>query len=126
MRAILIVLIRGYQLLLSPLLGKPLPFYPSCSPSMPARPLSAMAPCAAVGWRSGACCAAIPASGWHRSCSRTCPEGPMMENQRLLLFAAMAFVLFLLWQNWLEFQAKKHPPPAPPVATAPAGATGPG
>jgi YidC/Oxa1 family membrane protein insertase len=48
----------------------------------------------------------------------------MMENQRLLLGAAMAFVLFLLWQNWLEFQAKKHPPPAPPVATAPAGATG--
>ncbi len=48
-----------------------------------------------------------------------------MENQRLLLGAAMAFVLFLLWQNWLEFQAKKHPPPAPPAATAPVGATGP-
>jgi YidC/Oxa1 family membrane protein insertase len=32
------------------------------------------------------------------------------------------FVLFLLWQNWMEFQAKKHPPPTPPVATAPAGA----
>ncbi|MCB1794369.1 MAG: membrane protein insertase YidC [Candidatus Competibacteraceae bacterium] len=48
-----------------------------------------------------------------------------MENQRLLLGAAMAFVLFLLWQNWLEFQAKKHPPPAPPVATAPTGVTGP-
>ena len=44
-----------------------------------------------------------------------------MENQRLLLFAALAFVLFLLWQNWMEFQAKKHPPLAPPVATAPAG-----
>lgn len=42
-----------------------------------------------------------------------------MENQRLLLFAALMFVLFLLWQNWLEFQAMKHPPPAPPVATAP-------
>ncbi|HCB14731.1 MAG TPA: membrane protein insertase YidC [Gammaproteobacteria bacterium] len=42
-----------------------------------------------------------------------------MENQRLLLFAALGFVLFLLWQNWLEFQAKKYPPPAP-VATAPA------
>ncbi len=45
----------------------------------------------------------------------------MMENQRLLLFAALVFVLFLLWQNWLEFQARKYPPPTPPVATAPAG-----
>ncbi|MFO1371615.1 MAG: membrane protein insertase YidC [Candidatus Competibacteraceae bacterium] len=44
-----------------------------------------------------------------------------MENQRLLLLAALTFVLFMLWQNWLGFQAKKHPPPAPPVATAPAG-----
>jgi len=44
----------------------------------------------------------------------------MMENQRLLLFAALMFVVFLLWQNWLEFQAMKHPPPTPPpVATAP-------
>ncbi len=41
----------------------------------------------------------------------------MIENQRLLLFAALMFVLFLLWQNWLGFQALKHPPPAPPVAT---------
>ncbi|MBL8260072.1 MAG: membrane protein insertase YidC [Candidatus Competibacteraceae bacterium] len=40
-----------------------------------------------------------------------------MENQRLILFAALMFVVFLLWQNWLDFQAKKHPPPAPPVAT---------
>jgi YidC/Oxa1 family membrane protein insertase len=38
-----------------------------------------------------------------------------------LLGAALMFVVFLLWQNWLEFQAKKHPPPTPPVATAPAG-----
>ena len=44
-----------------------------------------------------------------------------MENQRLILFAALMFVVFLLWQNWLEFQARKHPPPAPPVATTPAG-----
>jgi YidC/Oxa1 family membrane protein insertase len=43
-----------------------------------------------------------------------------MENQRLLLVAALVFVLFLLWMNWMEFQAKKYPPPAPPVATAPA------
>ncbi len=35
----------------------------------------------------------------------------MLENQRLLLFAAMVFVLFLLWQNWLEFKALKYPPP---------------
>ncbi|HOB62044.1 MAG TPA: membrane protein insertase YidC [Candidatus Competibacteraceae bacterium] len=44
-----------------------------------------------------------------------------MENQRLLLFAALVFVLFLLWQNWLEFQAKKHPPPPPTVAAATVG-----
>lgn len=47
-----------------------------------------------------------------------------MENQRLLLFAALGFVLFLLWQNWLEFQAEKYPPPAP-VATAPASPASP-
>ncbi len=49
-----------------------------------------------------------------------------MENQRLILFAALTFVVFLLWQNWLEFQAKKHPPPGPStVATAPAGPASP-
>ncbi|MDS4057175.1 MAG: membrane protein insertase YidC, partial [Candidatus Contendobacter sp.] len=49
-----------------------------------------------------------------------------MENQRLLLFAALMFVVFLLWQNWLEFQSVKHPPPVPPpVATAPTGPTSP-
>jgi YidC/Oxa1 family membrane protein insertase len=47
-----------------------------------------------------------------------------MENQRLILFAALMFVLFLLWQNWMEFQAKKHPPPVPPVATVPARSAG--
>ncbi|MCP5159964.1 MAG: membrane protein insertase YidC [Gammaproteobacteria bacterium] len=46
-----------------------------------------------------------------------------MENQRLLLVAALGFVLFLLWQNWLEFQAKKYPPPTP-VVTAPVSSTG--
>ena len=49
----------------------------------------------------------------------------MMENQRLLLAAALMFVVFLLWQNWLEFQAKKYPPLAPPVATAPGNASNP-
>ena len=43
----------------------------------------------------------------------------MIENQRLILIAALVFVVFLLWQNWLEFQAQKYPPPAPPTATAP-------
>ncbi len=47
-----------------------------------------------------------------------------MENQRLLLVAALAFVLFLLWQNWMEFQARKYPPPAAPVATAPVDPAG--
>ncbi len=47
-----------------------------------------------------------------------------MENQRLILFAALMFVVFLLWQNWMEFKAKKYPPPAAPVATAPANPTG--
>ena len=46
-----------------------------------------------------------------------------MENQRLLLFAALVFVLFLFWQNWLEFQAKKYPPLASPVAILPTGST---
>ena len=44
-----------------------------------------------------------------------------MENQRLILVAALVFVLFLLWQNWMGFQAAKHPPPAPPVATLSGG-----
>lgn len=52
----------------------------------------------------------------------------MIENQRLLLFAALMFVLFLLWQNWLEFQARKHPPPVAtataPNAAAPVAAPG--
>ena len=48
-----------------------------------------------------------------------------MENQRLILFAALMFVAFLLWQNWMEFKAKKYPPPAPPVATAPANPANP-
>ncbi len=41
-----------------------------------------------------------------------------MENQRLLLVIALLFVLFLIWQNWIEFQARKSPPPS--VTTAPA------
>lgn len=49
----------------------------------------------------------------------------MIENQRLILIAALVFVVFLLWQNWLEFQAKKYPPPAPPVATIPVSPAGP-
>ncbi|WP_081756307.1 membrane protein insertase YidC [Candidatus Contendibacter odensensis] len=48
-----------------------------------------------------------------------------MENQRLLLAAALMFVVFMLWQNWLEFQTKKHPPLALPVATAPGNASNP-
>ena len=40
-----------------------------------------------------------------------------MENQRLLLVIALLFVLFLIWQNWIEFQARKSPPPS--VVTAP-------
>jgi YidC/Oxa1 family membrane protein insertase len=41
-----------------------------------------------------------------------------MENQRLLLVIALLFVLFLIWQNWIEFQASKSAPPT--VTTAPA------
>jgi YidC/Oxa1 family membrane protein insertase len=43
-----------------------------------------------------------------------------MENQRLLLVAALVFVLFLLWMNWMEFQATKYPPPEPLATTTPA------
>jgi len=49
----------------------------------------------------------------------------MMENQRLMLFAALMFVVFLLWQNWLQFQAAKHPPSPPPVAMTTANPTQP-
>lgn len=41
-----------------------------------------------------------------------------MENQRLLLVIALLFIGFLIWQQWIEFQARKHPAPAP-VATQP-------
>lgn len=40
-----------------------------------------------------------------------------MENQRLLLVIALTFVIFLIWQQWIEFQARKHPSP-PPTATS--------
>ncbi|MEZ5585030.1 MAG: membrane protein insertase YidC [Candidatus Competibacteraceae bacterium] len=40
-----------------------------------------------------------------------------MENQRLLVVFALLFVMFLIWQRWLDFQAQKHPPAPPPQAT---------
>ncbi len=45
-----------------------------------------------------------------------------MENQRLFLVMAALFILFLLWENWIAFEARKHPPP-PTVTSAP-GPTG--
>jgi len=41
-----------------------------------------------------------------------------MDNQRLFPLLALLFILFLLWESWLQFQAQKHPPA--PTATAPA------
>lgn len=38
-----------------------------------------------------------------------------MENQRLFLVIALMFVLFLIWQAWVEDRAAKNPPT--PVAT---------
>lgn len=46
-----------------------------------------------------------------------------MENQRLLLVIALTFVLFLIWQQWIEFQARKHP--SPPTATTEPALTAP-
>ncbi|NJN45825.1 MAG: membrane protein insertase YidC, partial [Candidatus Competibacteraceae bacterium] len=39
-----------------------------------------------------------------------------MENQRLIVVFALLFVMFLIWQRWLDFQAQKHPPEPPPQA----------
>ncbi len=36
-----------------------------------------------------------------------------MDNFRLILFGALAFVLFLMWQAWEEDYGVKAPPPAP-------------
>ncbi|MFO1429376.1 MAG: membrane protein insertase YidC [Candidatus Competibacteraceae bacterium] len=41
-----------------------------------------------------------------------------MDNQRLFPLLALLFILFLLWENWLQFQAQKHPPPKAPVPAA--------
>jgi YidC/Oxa1 family membrane protein insertase len=43
-----------------------------------------------------------------------------MENQRLFLVIALLFVLFLIWEQWMEFQARKHAPPAVATPSAPA------
>ncbi len=47
-----------------------------------------------------------------------------MENQRLFLIFSLIFVLFLIWQAWVEEQALRNPPPTP-VATAPVEGTTP-
>lgn len=59
MRTLLITLIRAYQLLISPLLGTIAALFQAAR-SMPARRSSATRSCAAVVWRCGGCCAAIP------------------------------------------------------------------
>src|SRR5512143_1976400 len=41
-----------------------------------------------------------------------------MDNQRLFPVLALLFILFLLWENWLQFQAQKHPPPKAPAPAA--------
>ena len=43
----------------------------------------------------------------------------IMDNQRLILFVALSFVLLLLWQAWMEDYA---PPPPPPPAEVTNGA----
>lgn len=45
-----------------------------------------------------------------------------MDNQRLFLVMALVFVLFLIWQAWMEEQAAKTPRPA--VVTAEPGPSG--
>jgi YidC/Oxa1 family membrane protein insertase len=41
-----------------------------------------------------------------------------MDNPRLLLYIALAFIVFMLWQAWEQ----QHAPVAPPVASSPASA----
>jgi YidC/Oxa1 family membrane protein insertase len=55
-----------------------------------------------------------------------------MDNQRIFLGIALLFVLFLIWQTWIEEQSAKRAPPAAEVtavpgtgAEAPAGAPAP-
>ncbi len=43
-----------------------------------------------------------------------------MENQRLILIVALVFILFLIWQAWMEEQMAKRPQP---VAAAPGATT---
>jgi YidC/Oxa1 family membrane protein insertase len=40
-----------------------------------------------------------------------------MENQRLFLVLALIFVLFLIWQAWVQEQALQAPPRSAPTAT---------
>ncbi len=42
-----------------------------------------------------------------------------MENQRLFLVIALMFVLFLIWEAWMEEQAALHSPPPPITTTTP-------
>ncbi|PIE82730.1 MAG: membrane protein insertase YidC [Candidatus Contendobacter odensis] len=46
-----------------------------------------------------------------------------MENQRLILVMVLVFILFLLWQNWVEFQAVKYGSPPAPAAEMQTGST---
>ena len=41
-----------------------------------------------------------------------------MENQRIILFVVLAFLLLMLWQQWVEYSSP--PVPAPTVASKPA------
>jgi YidC/Oxa1 family membrane protein insertase len=49
-----------------------------------------------------------------------------MENQRLFLVLALLFVLFLIWQRWMEFQIQQAGPPPTEAAAPGAPAAQPG
>ncbi len=102
MRRLLIGLIRGYQYLLSPLIGPHCRFFPSCSHYA----AEAIERHGVVARRisGGTAAGALPpvAPWWGRSGSGGHPGLRDMDNRRLILFFALAAVLLLIYQSWVQ------------------------